>query len=163
MEILKSYDGKARNYTGLNYNAAQGVSSLEKCCLHKVTESLSHSCHCIFLVLQPPIRSLTFIHTFIHSFCIYLPNTGDMKINNTQTLPSICSLSTREEKHSIHSLHNIKRAITEVTRSKRRGQEFCPESSQQEAAQPHIAMCQTEIRQHLRQNKGYLVIRARET
>lgn len=140
MEILKSYDGKARNYTGLNYNAAQGVSGLEKCCLHKVTESLSHSCHFIFLVLQPSIRSLTFIHTFIHSFCIYhVPTTGDTKINNTQTLPSICSLSTREEKHSIHSLHNIKRAITEVTRSKRRGQEFCPESSQQESSQQDTA------------------------
>ena len=30
MKILKSHDGKARNYTGLNYNAVQGLSGLEK-------------------------------------------------------------------------------------------------------------------------------------
>lgn len=30
MEIFKSYDGKARNFTGLNYNAVHGVSGLEK-------------------------------------------------------------------------------------------------------------------------------------
>ena len=30
METLKQYDGKARNYTGLNNNAAQGFFGLEK-------------------------------------------------------------------------------------------------------------------------------------
>lgn len=105
MEILKQYDGKARNDTGLNYNAAQGFFGLEKYRLQKVTESpiLLLLSFLILSDIHPFIHVHSFIHSFIHASGIYyVPSPEDAKVNDTQSLLSICSLSTKEEKHSKH-------------------------------------------------------------
>lgn len=71
MEILKQYDGKARNDTGLNYNAAQGFFGLEKYRLQKVTESPIPILLLSFLILSD-IHPFIHVRSFIHSLILHL-------------------------------------------------------------------------------------------
>ena len=70
MEILKQYDGKARNYAGLNYNAAQGYFGLEKCRLQKVTERL-YSPPATLLSHSLRHHSFIYVHSFIRSLILH--------------------------------------------------------------------------------------------
>lgn len=68
MEILEQYDGKARNDTGLNYNAAQGFFGLEKHRLQKVLESpvpLLLLCSLLLSDIHPFIHVRSFIHSLV--------------------------------------------------------------------------------------------------
>lgn len=139
MEILKQYDGKARNDTGLNYNAAQGFFGLEKYRLQKVTESPILLLLLSFLILSdihPFIHVHSFIHSFTHPASIMYPALKTWK----STIHSPCfqfvhSLPEKKNTQNINASHATKSAVTEVTGSKRRSQSLCTESSQQEATQ----------------------------
>lgn len=122
----------------MNYYAAQGFFlAYKKCRLHIVREGPIPLLTFYFL-MPSAIHSFIHAYSFIRSFCIYyVPNTGDMKIIML-FLPSICSLSTTEEKHPINSSHTMKSAITEVTGSKR-SRYFWPDCSLQEATQHSVA------------------------
>ena len=100
MEISKSYDGKARNYTGLNYNAAQRVSGLEKCCLHKGTESLIPLLPLHFLS-PSAIHSFTHVHSYLHSLILHLSCTQHWGYENKQHTDPAFNLLTLPEKKNI--------------------------------------------------------------